>query len=87
MSNKESIVTGKTAPVGEQIADTLVGNQALGQLHQMPDCLTIDQARSVLQLSRNTLYKLVTSGEVPSFRLGAQIRIAKTELQRMLGCS
>ena len=36
--------------------------------------LTIDEARSILRVGRNTMYSLVREG-LPALRLGKQIRI------------
>ena len=50
----------------------------------MPRLLTINQACSVLSVSRPTLQKLITSGEVPSIMLGRSRRIPEDELAAVI---
>lgn len=44
---------------------------------------TIAQAAEVLQVHENTIYKLVRGGKVEHYKVGAQIRIAAAELERL----
>ena len=46
----------------------------------LPDLCTPDDARAFLQVSKNTMYDLLKTGEVPSQKYGRQIRIPKTAL-------
>lgn len=41
--------------------------------------LTIDEARAILRVGRNTMYSLVQQG-LPSIRVGKQIRIPLTAM-------
>ncbi|PKQ38515.1 MAG: hypothetical protein CVT59_04075 [Actinobacteria bacterium HGW-Actinobacteria-1] len=38
----------------------------------------------VLQLSRNTVYELARSGDVPTIRLGRQLRTPRAALEQMM---
>ena len=40
-----------------------------------PLLLTVDEAARTLASGRSNIYKLVASGEIPSIRIGASIRI------------
>lgn len=44
---------------------------------------TVPQAAEVLQVHENTVYHLVRAGKVTHYRVGAQIRIAAAELERL----
>lgn len=46
----------------------------------LPDVLTVKQLQSVIPINRNKLYALLSSGELPSFRLGRNIYIPKESL-------
>ena len=45
-----------------------------------PEILTVEQAASLLQISRGSAYEAVRTREIPSFRVGRSIRISKTQL-------
>ena len=47
---------------------------------QYPDILSINDLRSALGIGRTKAYELVSSGELPSIRVGTAIRIPKTSL-------
>ena len=47
---------------------------------QYPDVLTVKQLQEALNVGRSTAYKLVQSGEIPSFKIGTAMRIPKNEL-------
>ena len=44
------------------------------------DMLTPEQAREILQVGRNTMYKLLRSGEIKSELVGSQYRIRRGDL-------
>lgn len=44
------------------------------------DFLTVDQAAYVLRVSKQTVYRLVEREDLPAFRFGQAIRIARDEL-------
>jgi excisionase family DNA binding protein len=56
-------------------------------LAEYGEFLTMDEVGVVLQLSRNTVYELARSGDVPTIRLGRQLRAPRAALERMLGRS
>lgn len=53
-------------------------------LETLPDVLTVEQLADVLSIGLNTAYSLVRSGRIASVRVGKQIRISKTALQKFL---
>jgi excisionase family DNA binding protein len=46
--------------------------------------LTVRELAAYLRVSRRKAYELVSSGEVPSFRVGNSLRIPRAELDRQL---
>lgn len=44
---------------------------------------TVPQAAEILQVHENTIYNLVRAGKVEHYKVGAQIRIARAELERL----
>jgi len=53
-------------------------------LETLCDVLTVEQLSNVLGVGLNTAYSLVRSGRIASIRVGKQIRISKTALQKFL---
>ncbi|MHB1341979.1 MAG: helix-turn-helix domain-containing protein [Coriobacteriia bacterium] len=47
----------------------------------------MDEVCLVLQLSRNTVYELARSGDVPTIRFGRQLRTPRAALEQMMGGS
>ena len=47
---------------------------------QLPLTLTVEETACILNISRNSAYRLVSSGELPSFRVGHKLRIFKVAL-------
>ena len=50
----------------------------------LPLVLTVEDLMSVLQIGRNTAYKLIRSGAIESFRIRKQIRITKESVKKYL---
>jgi excisionase family DNA binding protein len=50
-------------------------------LDDLPDWLSIDEARAVLNIGRSSIYELVRSGGVPSRKFGRLIRIPREALR------
>ena len=46
--------------------------------------LSRQEAADALNVSKATIYRLVRSGELPAFRVGAQIRLAQTDIENYL---
>jgi len=42
------------------------------------DVVTVNELAKMLKIGRNTAYELVRAGNVPSIKIGRQIRIPKT---------
>lgn len=51
------------------------------RFENLPDWMTVAEARSFLRLSRSTMYDKLRSGEIPSRRFGRQFRISKESLR------
>jgi excisionase family DNA binding protein len=51
-----------------------------------PDVLSVADACAFLAIHRNTLYKLITEGEIPAFRLskGGRWKFRRTDLEDWL---
>ncbi|MBC5806235.1 MAG: hypothetical protein DLM53_12785 [Candidatus Eremiobacter antarcticus] len=50
----------------------------------LPAILTVDEARRLLRVSRDRLYRSIAAGELPVLRLGRVIRIARDPLLKMM---
>ena len=50
----------------------------------IPAVLTVEELAKYLHVGRNTAYNLVKSGEIPSIKIGRQIRIASDDVYRYL---
>lgn len=46
--------------------------------------LTVEEARSLLRLSRGLMYQAIRRGEIPSIRVGRRILISRSGLERFL---
>ena len=49
-----------------------------------PEILTLEQCAAYLQLTRQTVGKLVRAGKIPATRLGSEWRISKAKLDEKL---
>ena len=49
-------------------------------IEQRPAIIRPDELADVLQIGRNSVYELLHSGKIKSFRIGHQIRISKAAL-------
>lgn len=52
-------------------------------LEDYPDILTSLQAMEILSVGKNTLYRMIASGQLKAFRAGRQWRIRKIDLLKM----
>lgn len=48
------------------------------------DVLTTQEVMKILRISKNTLYKLLQSGEIPSIKIGSKYIIRKDKLIKYL---
>ena len=46
--------------------------------------LTVEEAASLLGISRNLAYELVSNGQIPSIRLGRRVLVPRKALYKML---
>ena len=53
-------------------------------VEELPLVLRVEDLSRVLGIGRNTTYELVRSGQIRSIRIGRQLRIPRSELQRFL---
>jgi excisionase family DNA binding protein len=47
--------------------------------------LTVEEARKILRLSRNSMYTAIARGEIPSIRVGRRLLVPRAALELMLG--
>ena len=53
----------------------------MSNLNDYPDYLTVEEAREILHLSKNSIYEAIKRGDIPSVRLGPRLtRISKAKL-------
>jgi excisionase family DNA binding protein len=67
---------------------TAIENQ-IRFLHQTqnrpePDFLSVDQAADFLNLSKGTIYKKVSLGELPFYKSGKKLHFKKSELSKIV---
>ena len=48
------------------------------------EILTVDEVADFLRLSKVTIYRLINSGELPAYKIGASWRISKSDLGRFI---
>ena len=53
-------------------------------IEQLPAIMRPDELADVLQIGRNSVYELLHSGKIRSFRIGHQIRISKAALRHFV---
>jgi len=45
------------------------------------DVLTVEEVAKLLKLSKITIYRLIKTGEIPAYKIGASWRINKEDLE------
>lgn len=50
------------------------------ELKEYPSAMTVIDVAEVLRICTKTAYKLIDNGEIPSVRVGRQIRISKKDM-------
>jgi excisionase family DNA binding protein len=53
-------------------------------INDYPDFLTVEQAREILGLGKNTIYEALKRGDIPSVRIGRLIRVSKKALEETM---
>jgi excisionase family DNA binding protein len=53
-------------------------------INDYPDFLTVEQAREILGLGKNTIYEALKRGDIPSVRIGRLIRVSKKALEEAM---
>ena len=53
-------------------------------VENLPELTTVDEARSVLRVSKTLLYEMVRSEQLHALRIGRLIRIRRSELERLV---
>ncbi len=48
------------------------------------DVLTVDEVAKLLKLSKITIYRLIKTGEIPAYKVGASWRINKEDLENYI---
>ena len=54
-------------------------------LDNCPALLTVPELAAVLRVGRNTAYRLIDAGIVPSIKIGRQIRVYREDVIRYVG--
>lgn len=49
-----------------------------------PDVVTVKEMQAMLRIGRNSAYKLVNSGRIPSIKIGVNYLIAKKDIELFL---
>ena len=52
-----------------------------------PDVVTVKEMQGMLRIGRNTAYKLVNSGKIPSVQVGTSYLIPKKNIEKFLSTS
>lgn len=55
------------------------------ELQELPPTITVERAAEVLGISRRSAYRAVTTGELPSLKLGRRLVVPTPRLLEMLG--
>lgn len=48
------------------------------------ELLTLAELEEWLKVSRTTIYRLLSTGEIPSYRIGRTVRVRRTDVDRWL---
>ena len=54
------------------------------KIQEYPDVLKVDDVGEILQIGRNSTYKLINAKIIPSIKIGNSIRIYKSNLVNFL---
>ena len=65
------------------LADHRAGAASL-QRHPDDEWLTLADLAAWLKVGRTTVYRLITSGAVPSYRVGRSVRVRRADVERWL---
>jgi len=55
-----------------------------GRLNSYPDILSVKQLCEILDIGKNTAYRLLQCGEIKSIKIGKVYKIPKKEVRRYL---
>lgn len=58
----------------------MVRHETAKELKEYPSAMTVIDVAEVLSICTKTAYKLIDNGEIPSVRVGRQIRISKRDM-------
>lgn len=78
-----------TRPASQAKTPPSIADLAQADFAELMREMTVDVETTgrLLKLSRNTTYKALRNGEIPSVRVGAQYRVPTAKLRAMLGVS
>lgn len=54
--------------------------ECVGYIAGYPMMLTVNEVSEILRMGRNTTYELINAGEIPSKKIGRQIRVYSRDL-------
>ena len=49
-----------------------------------PEWLKVPEVAKLLRIARSRVYELISSGEIPSIRIGRSVKVSRKELDRWL---
>ena len=85
---KESVkalaLKGQSRGGGEQVTTTWAGIQAVKESWRSQETITVEQAAIVPNISRNSAYAAVHSGQLPGVWIGKRFLVSVPRLKRMI---
>jgi excisionase family DNA binding protein len=69
------------------LAETHRHHRPMSALEQHQRFLTLREVAELVRISRTTVYGLARSGELPTVRVGGQIRVSRDALEKWLADS
>lgn len=71
--------------IGQHRQDPTVNSDAETDTREPDDLLKVAEVAAMMRVSRMTIYRLVDSGELTSFRVGRSVRIPARAVQALRG--
>lgn len=55
-----------------------------GKLEELPHVLRVEQAASILGIGRNSAYRAISMGQIPSIKIGKRICVPRKAIERLI---
>lgn len=62
----------------------MVKYETCRELKNYPSAMTVIDVAEILSICKKTAYKLISNGDIPSIRVGRQIRVSKGDMYAFL---